>query len=161
MHWWYLMISGYQTKWKREWGRGRVRECTLGDFIQFISNEILTLSGASKGFMKTCKIFIKPFKALHRSVKIKIWINFLFLSKARKGGVKAPLAKREKIKVLRNNTTDVLYFAIWWFQLVRSSKLYISKFVMFCTIWFHLYNLKNGKNIHGGLLFLVKLQALA
>ena len=28
-----------------------------------------------------------------------------------------------------------------------------------CAIWYHLYNLKNVKNIHGGVLILVKLQA--
>ena len=27
------------------------------------------------------------------------------------------------------------------------------------AIWYHLYNLKNVKNIHGGVLILVKLQA--
>ena len=30
---------------------------------------------------------------------------------------------------------------------------------MLCNIWYHLYNLKNMKNTHGGVLFLVKLQA--
>ena len=29
------------------------------------------------------------------------------------------------------------------------------------AIWYHLYNLKNVKNIHGGVLILVKLQAQA
>ena len=29
--------------------------------------------------------------------------------------------------------------------------------VMFYSIWYHLYNLKNMKNIHGGVLLLVKL----
>ena len=28
-----------------------------------------------------------------------------------------------------------------------------------CAIWYHLYQLKNVKNTHGGVLFLVKLQA--
>ena len=32
---------------------------------------------------------------------------------------------------------------------------------MRCTIWYHLYNLKNVKNTHGEVLVLVKLQALA
>ena len=32
-------------------------------------------------------------------------------------------------------------------------------YVMFCAIWYHLYNLKNMKNTHGGVLHLVKLQA--
>ena len=31
--------------------------------------------------------------------------------------------------------------------------------VMRCAIWYHLYNLKNVKNTHGGVLILVKLQA--
>ena len=30
---------------------------------------------------------------------------------------------------------------------------------MCCAIWYHLYNLKNVKNTHGGVLILVKLQA--
>ena len=30
---------------------------------------------------------------------------------------------------------------------------------MFCTIWYHLYNLENVKNTHGGISLLVKLQA--
>ena len=33
--------------------------------------------------------------------------------------------------------------------------------VMRCAIWYDLYNLKNVKNIHGGMLLLVKLQAEA
>ena len=32
---------------------------------------------------------------------------------------------------------------------------------MRCAIWYHLHNLKNVKNTHGGLLILVKLQAEA
>ena len=32
-------------------------------------------------------------------------------------------------------------------------------FVMRSAIWYHLYNFKNGENIHGGVLLLVKLQA--
>ena len=33
--------------------------------------------------------------------------------------------------------------------------------VMRCAIWYHLHNFKNVKNTHGGVLLLVKLQALA
>ena len=36
------------------------------------------LCGASKGFMKALKAFIKPFEVPQRSVKIKILINFYF-----------------------------------------------------------------------------------
>ena len=31
--------------------------------------------------------------------------------------------------------------------------------VMFCAIWYHLYNLKNVKNTHRGVLLLIKMQA--
>ena len=31
--------------------------------------------------------------------------------------------------------------------------------MMFCAIWYHLYNLKNVKNTHEGVSLLVKLQA--
>ena len=31
--------------------------------------------------------------------------------------------------------------------------------VMRCAIWYHLYSLKNMKNIHGGVFLLAKLQA--
>ena len=34
-------------------------------------------------------------------------------------------------------------------------------YVMHCAIWYHLYNFKNVKNTHGGVLILVKLQAEA
>ena len=36
------------------------------------------LCDASKGFMKTLKVFIKPFEAPQRSVEIKISLNFYF-----------------------------------------------------------------------------------
>ena len=33
--------------------------------------------------------------------------------------------------------------------------------VVHCAIWYHLYNSKNVKNTHGGVLLLVKLQTIA
>ena len=36
------------------------------------------LCGASKGFMKALKAFIKPFEVRQRSVKIKVYLNFYF-----------------------------------------------------------------------------------
>ena len=36
-----------------------------------------------------------------------------------------------------------------------------SNIVIFCTIWYHSYNLKNVKATHGGVLLLVKLQAFS
>ena len=38
---------------------------------------------------------------------------------------------------------------------------FFPEYVMRCAIWYHLYNLKNVKNTHGGVLILIKLQALA
>ena len=35
------------------------------------------------------------------------------------------------------------------------------KYVMLCAVWYHLCNLENVKSTHGGVLLLVKLQALA
>ena len=40
-----------------------------------------------------------------------------------------------------------------------SIKKYLPRYVMRCAIWYHLHNLKNIKNTHGGVLILVKLQA--
>ena len=37
-----------------------------------------------------------------------------------------------------------------------TSSARIRKYVMRCAIWYHLYNLKNVKNTHGGVLLLVK-----
>ena len=38
---------------------------------------------------------------------------------------------------------------------------YMKRFVLRCAIWYHLYNLKNVKSTHGGVLILVKLRASA
>ena len=39
----------------------------------------------------------------------------------------------------------------------RFLKVTQSWYIMRCAIWYHLYNLKNAKNTHGGVLILVKL----
>ena len=49
-----------------------------------------------------------------------------------------------------------------WIRFIFWSKRFTAvfsegKYVMLCTIWYHLYNIKNVKNIHDGLLLLVKL----
>ena len=36
-----------------------------------------------------------------------------------------------------------------------------NDFAVRCAIWYYLYNLKNVKNTHGGVLILVKLQGLS
>ena len=33
--------------------------------------------------------------------------------------------------------------------------IYLCIYMLSCTIWYHFYNLKNGKNTHGGVLILV------
>ena len=35
----------------------------------------------------------------------------------------------------------------------------LKVYQMFCAIWYHLYNLKNVKNTHGGMSLLVQLHA--
>ena len=47
------------------------------------------------------------------------------------------------------------------YQSLNKKPCVIKFYVMHWTIWFHLHNLKNVKNTHGGVLILVKLQALA
>ena len=42
-----------------------------------------------------------------------------------------------------------------------SSKIVWNTNAMLCSIWYHVYNLKNVKNTHGGISHLKKLQALA
>ena len=37
----------------------------------------------------------------------------------------------------------------------------IMKYVILCATWYHLYNFKNVKNTHGGVLLLVKMQGSA
>ena len=41
----------------------------------------------------------------------------------------------------------------------KSNNCLSRSIVMRYAIWYHLYNLKNVKNTHGGMLLLVKLQA--
>ena len=43
----------------------------------------------------------------------------------------------------------------------NSHVLITNSNVMFCAIWYHLFNLKNVKNTHGGVLLLVKTQAFS
>ena len=43
----------------------------------------------------------------------------------------------------------------------QDKNICLSLFVMLCAIWYHLRNLKNVKNTHGIVLFLVKLQVSA
>ena len=42
-----------------------------------------------------------------------------------------------------------------------SAVTFNQPYVMLCAIWYHLYNLKNVKSNHGGVLLLVKLQTLS
>ena len=45
-------------------------------------------------------------------------------------------------------------------RIQNPSNISYRAFVMRCAIWYHLYSLKNMKNTHGGVLILVRLQAL-
>ena len=44
-------------------------------------------------------------------------------------------------------------------QVLIHQRPMILSYVMLCAIWYHLYNLKNVKNTHEGVLLSVKLQA--
>ena len=44
--------------------------------------------------------------------------------------------------------------------MIRTVHLVLFLYVVCCANWYHLYNLKSVKNPHGGVLLLVKLQAL-
>ena len=44
-------------------------------------------------------------------------------------------------------------------ELGKTLDIYLNKYVMRCAMWYHLYNLKNVKSTHGGVLLLVKFQA--
>ena len=46
-------------------------------------------------------------------------------------------------------------------SLAKTGIIMSDEYVMRCAIWYHLYNFKNVKNAHGGMLLLVKLQASA
>ena len=46
-------------------------------------------------------------------------------------------------------------------QDLRMTKSELNIYAIIFAIWYHLYNLKNVKNFHGGVLFLVKLPTKA
>ena len=51
---------------------------------------------------------------------------------------------------------SILGFPKIWCQLFFTFQVLIANSdVMFCAIWYHLYNLKNVKNTYGGVLLLV------
>ena len=43
---------------------------------------------------------------------------------------------------------------------LKMLKVFMYLYEMLCTIWHHLYNLKNVKNAHGEVSLLIKLQVL-
>ena len=54
----------------------------------------------------------------------------------------------------------LLVFVFWLLGVFGTIfEVYRFTFVLFCAIWYYLYNFQNVKNAHGGVLLLVKLQA--
>ena len=53
----------------------------------------------------------------------------------------------------------VFHYSYWKLSQNCYKILCFFSYVMPCTIWYHLYNLKHVKNTHGGVLLSVKLQA--
>ena len=60
----------------------------------------------------------------------------------------------------RNFSENIAYVLNEWSKGITELDL-STLIVMRCAIWYHSYNLKNVKNIHGGVLLLVKLQAIS
>ena len=54
---------------------------------------------------------------------------------------------------------DILTIVLRNFEIMTQENDNLSIYVVRCAIWYHLYNLKNVKNIHGQVLILVELQA--
>ena len=60
-----------------------------------------------------------------------------------------------------NNPMDPQKLDEYVQAMVGTVNLRTNRYVMRCAIWCYLYNLKNVKNTHEGVLLLVKLQAEA
>ena len=73
------------------------------------------------------------------------------------------LVKLQTLQMKENSIGVILQEALQNFsnQFCFKQHVTASKYVMRCAIWYHWYNLKSVKNTHGGVLILVKLQALA
>ena len=50
---------------------------------------------------------------------------------------------------------------VFWWVFFKILSFLRNIYMMLCAIWYHLYNLKNLKNTHGGVLLLLKLQTKA
>ena len=62
------------------------------------------------------------------------------------------------ITITSNNYQNILHFQLQLWSLTNLCPMFPS-YMMFCAIWYHLYNFKNVKNTYKGVLLLVKLQA--
>ena len=63
-------------------------------------------------------------------------------------------------KVIDTAIATVITFLLLFLPVFLLIDKIISRlYVMLCAIWYHFYNLRNVKNIHGRVLLLVKLQA--
>ena len=51
----------------------------------------------------------------------------------------------------------ILFYLLHFFHYKASLASAYSSNVMFCANWYHLYNLKNVKNTHGGVLLFSKI----
>ena len=68
--------------------------------------------------------------------------------------------------MLKDKGTNCQVFILPWLGIWKRNKTYLENlltlktktYVMLCETWYHLYNLKNVKNTHGGMLLLVKVR---
>ena len=92
------------------------------------------ICGASKGFMKAFKAFIKPFEAPHRKVKIKILVSFFFLSGI--GTVGINTNENGPMKYHKGIIKDHLF----------STFTNVSEKLTFLISWYGLKNVSFSKN---------------
>ena len=94
--------------------------------------------GASKGFMKGFKAFIKPFEAPGRCVKIKIEVDFSSSSEIGTVKVKILYGIVWSVKYMQSNKNYDRYcvevVSVWW-----KTKFYM-KMILEYFAWFSVYN---------------------
>ena len=110
--------------------------------------------------------FSKPSKELILSLKttrsdrsskcLILWLNLCYGTFKLKGNDQTVIQSVLSLKIFS------LFVHMKFHILAKTDNFFLAFLhVMRCAIWYHLYNLKNVKNIHGGVLILVKLQASA
>ena len=114
--------------------------------------------------MKVFKAFIKPFEAPQRIVKIKILLNFFSSSGIGTGRVNITLDIDLQECLNRQLSLTYAFTYLNNYQISKRKQwrynVIIINEILTGAIWYHLYNLKNVKNTHRGVLLWLKLTTL-